>query len=285
MKKQNQSRRPQNPGNFQRNNNGNGRPARSHSNGQGQFRSGSSNGQHRSHNPNGQYRSGHNKSNAEAVKQWMEPSSGTFTSHILAQTGPGFSRKQTSNGNGNGNGNQGYKSKPKNRNQFDKNKSHSSNGNGFQKPRSGQRPKRDFQDRKKEPQNRNNNASLGKPQKEMIANIDAFQLFCAYHLGIGPKKEYKPSNIHEVARRFSVNPATIKEALKEYSMDPASLLELDFDMALAQLDIQVAPEGIDRTELAKTIYEDFQAAPHIKRDWDKILEEDRKENMKVFGKG
>ena len=54
-------------------------------------------------------------------------------------------------------------------------------------------------------------------------------------------------------------------------------------MALAQLDIQVAPEGIDRLELAKSIYEDFLAAPHVKRDWKKILDEDRKENRKVFG--
>ena len=62
-----------------------------------------------------------------------------------------------------------------------------------------------------------------------------------------------------------------------------SLLDKDFDMALAQLDIQVAPEGIDKMELAKAIYEDFLEAPSVKRDWKKIIEEDRKENRKVFG--
>jgi hypothetical protein len=65
-------------------------------------------------------------------------------------------------------------------------------------------------------------------------------------------------------------------------MDPESLLDRDFDMALAQLDIQVAPEGVDRLELAQGIYQDFKDAPRIKRDWNKILEEDRKENQKVF---
>ena len=58
-------------------------------------------------------------------------------------------------------------------------------------------------------------------------------------------------------------------------MDSAALLDKDFDMALAQLDIQVAPEGIDKIELAKSIYEDFLEAPSVKRDWKKIIEEDK----------
>ena len=120
-------------------------------------------------------------------------------------------------------------------------------------------------------------------EKPLTGNLDPFNLFCAYHLGIGPKKEYKPSNLNEVARRFGQDPATVRQALKECGMDSASLLDRDFDMALAQLDIQVAPEGIDRMELAKSIYEDFQASPHVKRDWNKILENDRKENRKIFG--
>jgi hypothetical protein len=120
-------------------------------------------------------------------------------------------------------------------------------------------------------------------EKPLTGNLDPFNLFCAYHLGIGPKKEYKPSNLNEVARRFGQEPAIVRQALKECDMDSASLLDRDFDMALAQLDIQVAPEGIDRMELAKSIYEDFLAAPHVKRDWKKILDEDRKENRKVFG--
>jgi hypothetical protein len=120
-------------------------------------------------------------------------------------------------------------------------------------------------------------------EKPLTGNLDPFSLFCAYHLGIGPKKEYKPSNLNEVARRFGQDPATVRQALKECDMDSASLLDRDFDMALAQLDIQVAPEGIDRMELGKSIYEDFLAAPHVKRDWKKILDEDRKENRKVFG--
>ena len=114
--------------------------------------------------------------------------------------------------------------------------------------------------------------------------IDPFELFCAYHLGISPKNQYRPSNINEVANRFKIDTGTTRQILKEYGMDSASLLDRDFDMALAQLDIQVAPEGINRTELGRNIFEDFLKAPVKKRDWDKIIEEDKKENAKTFGR-
>lgn len=107
-------------------------------------------------------------------------------------------------------------------------------------------------------------------------------MFCAYHLGITREKNYKQSNINEVSRRFNADPGTIKQALKEYDMAPESLFDREFDMALAQLDIQVAPEGVDRIELARGIYQDFKDAPRVKRDWKKLIEEDRKENQKVF---
>jgi len=180
----------------------------------------------------------------------------------------------------------------------------SAKGNGRNKPyreksrQDGHSPVRD--QRRNYPPNRirqNNDArgrGLSRPsnhaapkqtcgEQKRIANLEPFDLFCAYHLGIGPNKQYKPTNINEVANRFRQEPGVIRQALKEYGMDSASLLDRDFDMALAQLDIQVAPEGVDRMELAKTIYEDYLESPYQKRDWKKILEEDRKENRKIFG--
>ena len=112
--------------------------------------------------------------------------------------------------------------------------------------------------------------------------IDPFELFCAYHLGISSQNQYRPLNINQVANRFKIDIGTTRQILKEYGMDSASLLDRDFDMALAQLDIQVAPEGINRTELGRNIFEDFLEAPIKKRDWKKILEDDRKENAKTF---
>ncbi|MDH5761401.1 MAG: hypothetical protein OEZ51_00345 [Nitrospinota bacterium] len=132
------------------------------------------------------------------------------------------------------------------------------------------------------PSHVSNREAVSHESGKQVGNIDAFELFCAYHLGITKDKGYRTSNINEVANRFRSEPGMIKQALKEYDMDPESLLNRDFDMALAQLDIQVAPEGVDRLELARGIYQDFQDAPRIKRDWNKILEEDRKENKKIF---
>ncbi len=114
--------------------------------------------------------------------------------------------------------------------------------------------------------------------------VDPFELFCAYHLGISSQNQYRPSNINQVANRFKIDVGTTRQILKEYGMDSASLLDRDFDMALAQLDIQVAPEGINRTELGRSIFEDFLKAPIRKRDWKKILEDDKKENAKTFNK-
>jgi len=119
--------------------------------------------------------------------------------------------------------------------------------------------------------------------KTNASGIDPFELFCAYHLGITSQNQYRPSNINEVANRFRIDVGTTRQILKEYEMDSASLLDRDFDMALAQLDIQVAPEGINRTELGRNIFENFLEAPIKKRDWEKILEDDKKENEKTFG--
>ena len=184
-----------------------------------------------------------------------------------------WGKKKSDSKNGNGAGSRG-KNKPSNnknrsgqsnRNQT-RNKPHSrsNNDSAVQKPASTQR----------------NSSSQGSGKQ--VGNIDPFELFCAYHLGITKDKGYRTANINEVANRFRSEPGMIKQALKEYDMDPESLLDRDFDMGLAQLDIQVAPEGVDRLELAQGIYQDFKDAPRIKRDWNKILEEERKENQKIF---
>ena len=220
--------------------------------------------------------SGNSGSKKKSIHPWVSSSptsSQALTSHIL------MANKNQSGGNPNNrNKPQGQKKRNPSRQQ----RENGSNG--------GSRS-RNHIERK---QNGNRNSSKANvseedtriasgSDKELVGSLNAFSLFCAYHLGIGPNKEYKPSNINEVARRFGQDQGVVKQALKECNMDSASLLNKDFDMALAQLDIQVAPEGIDKIELAKSIYEEFLQAPNIKRDWKKIIEEDRKENRKIFG--
>ncbi len=211
---------------------------------------------------------------------WLSSSPQTLTSHmkmVSKRKADGAGKKQ---GLANGSGKFASKGKGKFKSFQDRSKNNGSPGRGFNKNGYGRKPKEtSARSHVSQP------TMQGQQERESkrVANLDPFELFCAYHLGIGANKDYRPSNINEVAKRFGQDPGMIRQALKEYGMDSASLLDRDFDMALAQLDIQVAPEGVDRVELAKTIYEDFQKAPYKKRDWKKILEEDRKENLKIFG--
>jgi len=220
--------------------------------------------------------SGNAGSKKKSIHPWVSSSptsSQALTSHIL------MANKNQSGGNSN---NRNKPQGQKRRNPSRQQRENGSNGG----PRS-----RNHIERKQNGNRNSSNANVSAEDasirsgsdKELVGSLDAFSLFCAYHLGIGPNKEYKPSNINEVARRFGQDQGVVKQALKECNMDSASLLNKDFDMALAQLDIQVAPEGIDKIELAKSIYEEFLQAPNIKRDWKKIIEEDRKENRKIFG--
>lgn len=230
-------------------------------NGQGQ---GSGGGQRNS--------SSRGKSRNEVSQAWASDTT-TLSSHMPTVKKNEWGKKKTDSKNGSGSGSRG-KNNPSN----GKNRSGQSNRNQTRnKPHS--RPNDNSAAQKTAP-TQNDSSSRGSGQK--VGNIDPFELFCSYHLGITQDKGYRTANINEVAKRFRSEPGMIKQALKEYDMDPESLLDREFDMALAQLDIQVAPEGVDRLELARGIYQDFQDAPRIKRDWNKILEEDRKENQKIF---
>ena len=227
-------------------------------------------------NPSGKKQNQNSGARKGEIHPWVSSSSSSsqaLTSHLMVE-----------NKNKSGGTNNRKSQNPKNPYRQKRNNDSNANGQGGGKfphrERSGRADGRTSSSRQPVDVSVKNPSVSEKP---LTGNLDPFNLFCAYHLGIGPKKEYRPSNLNEVARRFGQDPATVRQALKESGMDSASLLDRDFDMALAQLDIQVAPEGIDRMELAKSIYEDFQASPHVKRDWNKILENDRKENRKIFG--
>jgi hypothetical protein len=114
--------------------------------------------------------------------------------------------------------------------------------------------------------------------------IAAFDLFCAYHLGITEDGDYRFQNVHQVARRFSTNAAVIRQLLSDFRMDSDVIVHSNFDMADAQVDIMMAPEGTSRIELAREIYGRFQSAPRRHRDWKGELERDARENERIFGR-
>ncbi len=277
----------------------------------------SNNGRRRSHQPRkpqnrtakpptqqNRHRSQNGSQNKQATEMWMKPTSDTLTSHIPMGSKPGQRENSSQNQNSRrpSQGQNNGRTRPgQQQNRFGGSRNSSSerqfkskpytpppagsanpaNGNG-----NGSAPAEKPPVAKATHSNSLPEVASDIPRpsglKRLTADIEPFELFCAYHLGITQDRGYKPSNINEVARRFRTDPATIKQALKEYSMDPAALMDRDFDMALGQLDIQVAPEGVDRKELAKNIYQEFLESEIIKRDWGKILEEDRKENQKIF---
>lgn len=87
--------------------------------------------------------------------------------------------------------------------------------------------------------------------------VEPFDLFCACFLGLMPDGTYRNSGLGEVAKRFRRSPGELKQMLRTYGMDTESLRDVDFDVTLAKLDIQVAPEGIDRRELARGLFDEF----------------------------
>jgi len=114
--------------------------------------------------------------------------------------------------------------------------------------------------------------------------IDPFDLFCAYHLGITEDGAYRFQNIHQVAQRFGVNAAVIKQLLADFEMDSDTVIHSAFDMAGAQVDIMLAPEGVDRVEIARQLFADFRAAPKRARNWLRELEEAARDNERIFGR-
>ena len=113
--------------------------------------------------------------------------------------------------------------------------------------------------------------------------VEPFALFCAYHLGITEDGGYRFQNIHQVAKRFGTNAGVIKQLLSDFDMDPDAIVHSAFDMAGAQVDVMLAPEGIDKIEIARGLYAEFRAAPRKSRNWTKELAEDARANERVFG--
>jgi len=105
--------------------------------------------------------------------------------------------------------------------------------------------------------------------------IDAFELFCSYHLGLNTDGTYRASNLHEVARRFGLSPSALKQALQDHLMDPDTVIHSEFDMAMAQVDIQVSPPGVSKLELARGIYQEYLNVRSSDRSWEDQLDNDQ----------
>ncbi len=86
---------------------------------------------------------------------------------------------------------------------------------------------------------------------------DKFELFCAFHMGITEKGAYRMQGLNEIARRYGCKPDEIVKFLKDYGIDKETVKASGIDVSLARLDVQVAPEGVDKWEMARPWYDEF----------------------------
>ena len=117
----------------------------------------------------------------------------------------------------------------------------------------------------------------------MSAELDAFTLFCAYHLGITEENVYRWQNGHQVARRFGLELDELMAALQAHGLDPDTLLATGFDLASAQADVQLSPAGVDLIGLARMHFDALREMEPRGRDWAAELAEDAAANARVFG--
>ncbi len=65
------------------------------------------------------------------------------------------------------------------------------------------------------------------------------ELFGFYYLGFTPEGRYKFSNLNHVAKHYGVGPQVVLRWLEELQLSPHHVLRRHFDVAGAQLEIQL----------------------------------------------
>lgn len=94
-------------------------------------------------------------------------------------------------------------------------------------------------------------------QRYFTGQLSEFELFCAYHLGLDEDGNFNPRDFGGIARRFGIDDEGLRSAIQQYRMEPDRVRAAKFDMEMAKIDVEVVPPGIDRVELARTIFQDF----------------------------
>jgi hypothetical protein len=94
--------------------------------------------------------------------------------------------------------------------------------------------------------------------------LNPFELFVSYYMGVTDDNRYSKPSMGNTARKFSIQPEDVEQALRNCGMDKHTLRDVDYDMSLAQLDVRVAPDGIDKREIARNLFDEFiEVNPHF----------------------
>jgi hypothetical protein len=98
-----------------------------------------------------------------------------------------------------------------------------------------------------------------------LVELSPFSVFCALWLGITATDGYALAGLDAVAARFGIAREALDAYLCEHELRAEDLRRARFDLESARLDIRVAPAGISRLELARTLWQELRAlgrAPH-----------------------
>ncbi len=101
----------------------------------------------------------------------------------------------------------------------------------------------------------------------MPHDVGAFEVFCAYYLGLAKDGTRRHNNLHAAAKALGVSTSDVESALIRHGLTAEAMLERDFDLAGAQLDIQASPPGVDLHSIALMHWELWLAAPPRSGDW------------------
>jgi hypothetical protein len=94
-----------------------------------------------------------------------------------------------------------------------------------------------------------------------LCELGPFAVFCALHLGITERNGYALQPPAAVARRFAVSLEELERYLVEHRLTAEHLSAAGFDLESARFDMQVAPAGVSRVELARTLFDELRGPP------------------------
>jgi hypothetical protein len=92
-----------------------------------------------------------------------------------------------------------------------------------------------------------------------LCELEPFSVFCALYLGITEDDGWREPRAGQVAARFGLSDGELASWLEAHGLDEPAVRDSGFDLEGACLDIEVAPEGISRVELARALYQEFEA--------------------------
>jgi hypothetical protein len=92
-----------------------------------------------------------------------------------------------------------------------------------------------------------------------LCELTPFSVFCALYLGITEYDSYAELDPRAVSRRFDLGEGELQAYLEAHGIAEEHLQRAGLDVDSARFDIKVAPDGISRVELARTLFEEFQS--------------------------